>query len=57
MKRDIFDPPRHLSDGPDRATKLQAYDLRLDRQIERTLAVLLKLQDVQPSLAAARATA
>jgi len=42
---------------PDRATKLQAYDLRLDRQIERTLAVLLKLQDVQPSLAAARATA
>ncbi len=39
------------------AIRQQAYDLRLDRQIERTLAVLLKLQDVQPSLAAARATA
>jgi hypothetical protein len=32
---------------PDRAAKLQAYDVRLDRQVERTLAVLLKLQEVR----------
>lgn len=35
---------------PDRAAGLQAYDLRLDRQIERTLAMLLKLQEVRRSL-------
>ncbi|MFZ1425473.1 MAG: hypothetical protein WAS21_01740 [Geminicoccaceae bacterium] len=40
---------------PDRATKLQAYDLRLDRQIERTLAMLLKLQEVRRNLESALA--
>jgi hypothetical protein len=42
---------------PDRAAELQAYDLRLDRQIERTLAVLFKLQEVQRGVAASGATA
>ncbi len=32
---------------PGRAAKLQAYDLRLDRQLERTLALLLKLQELR----------
>jgi hypothetical protein len=32
---------------PDRAAKLQAYDLRLDRQLERTLVLLLKLQELR----------
>lgn len=32
---------------PDRAAQLQAYDVRLDRQIERTLAMLLKLQEIR----------
>jgi hypothetical protein len=39
---------RHQAYGesldPDRAGKLQAYDLRLDRQFERALSTLLQLQ-------------
>ena len=32
---------------PHRAAKLQAYDVRLDRQLERTLGMLLRLQDLR----------
>ena len=35
---------------PERACKLQAYDLRLDRQLERTLAMLLKLQETRRTI-------
>ena len=32
---------------PHRAARLQAHDMRLDRQLERILAMLLKLQDLR----------
>ena len=32
---------------PHRAARLQAHDMRLDRQFERTLGMLLKLQDLR----------
>ena len=32
---------------PHRAARLQAHDIRLDRQLERTLGMLLKLQDLR----------
>ena len=33
---------------PDRGQKLQTYDMRLDRQLERTIAMLLKVQEPRP---------
>jgi hypothetical protein len=42
---------------PERAGKLQTYDLRLDRQFERTLATLLQLQAARRTIGGNRVPA